>query len=105
MFDLQTLPEWWQNADDDEDRDWIWAECQTELTTAHPSFETVRLLATSIGTDDVLLVHTDRDNAVSTVHLSMSGRPEWPVWDGFEFTGTFAEFMARELRRYGPRTP
>ena len=94
---LEDLPEGWYKAEGEEGEH-LQREYDTELPNEHPLVGIpVRLIAHYDGNDDVLLEHLNSE-LVSVVHLTWRMAKEVPNHPTLEFTGSFAEFLAR----YGP---
>lgn len=79
------------------------AELDRELPPGHLlAGVAVEVFASADGIDDVLFRHRDEPDRFTIIHLSWLGRTEInDLHPTVEFTGTYAEFLADQKRRYG----
>jgi hypothetical protein len=98
------LAEGWRHCLDAEASN-LKAEYARELPDIHPlAGLAVEVLACRDGNDDILLRHVEDESRYSTVHLTWLMRRESPNHPTLEFTGTYPEFVARELGSHGKET-
>lgn len=78
-------------------------ELDRELPPGHQlTGVAVEVFASADGIDDVLFRHGDEPDRFTIIHLSWLGRTEInELHPTVEFTGTYAEFLADQQRRYG----
>lgn len=98
---LLLLPEGWFWSDSEKAAELL-AEYRRELPPIHPlAGIAVEIIAHREATDDILVRHVQEPNQVSVIHLTWTGREELPDHPTVDLTGSFEQFVDREITLYG----